>query len=144
VCPECGHANNDTAKLCSQCRHRFVESQPVVDTDTANENQDEGQKMCPKCGTVVHLKAKVCAQCGHHFRTHFEEIPAEPPIAAPLPPAISLPPEFTLTPPAPELPRLSGELAPDLAPDDLDEMRIEADDLSPHERLQQSLKRRKR
>lgn len=101
MCPQCGHSNRITAKVCTNCGYNFanmmwaqsdppsgVEGVPLKRCpECGHENRvsakvcsqcghrfrvgSSRQKWCPRCGTVNRLEAKVCIHCGHRFRTDF-------------------------------------------------------------------------
>lgn len=57
-CPQCGHGNRISAKVCANCGYRFISA------------QIQGlRKFCTQCGTANRIRARVCMQCGKAFRS---------------------------------------------------------------------------
>jgi membrane protease subunit (stomatin/prohibitin family) len=62
-CPECGHANNPTAKFCADCGGKMEVAQvPCV---KCGATLREGAKFCSECGATQE-KAK-CSNCQHEL-----------------------------------------------------------------------------
>ena len=94
-CPNCGHANRLTAKICVNCGQAFppinlgipstssapvvpnvpamLESGEVINMETVAPNTVRRAKRCPNCATICKLDAKVCINCGHRFQTDFSQ-----------------------------------------------------------------------
>jgi hypothetical protein len=101
-------------------------------------------KSCPNCGVSVQMGAQFCGQCGYNLAPVPSASEASTPVAddfpAPLPPSPQLTAEDSLTYvlPIPSFaerseiqPHLKGGLAPNAAPQIVENLRTEADSNSP-------------
>jgi hypothetical protein len=73
TCPNCAHANPDTAVECEAC---YTPLPAMID--------------CPSCGAKVSAAAHFCGQCGHDLQ--HEQAQPHPSAQPPAPPAHSLAP----------------------------------------------------
>lgn len=63
-CPKCGTENNDNAKFCIKCGHKFT-----LNSNPKTAQQNSNVTMCPNCGKPNPKTAKFCRYCGHQLAT---------------------------------------------------------------------------
>lgn len=145
ACSECGYSNRETAKFCSHCGYKFQQRRRGnpprkrclhcghMNRFRANVcsncgsmfqmltmlSRGQSQRWCPQCGKARRPTAQVCSQCGYRFKT----TPLEPPIIQSEALGDPIVDSTLISPnPVPHTPNLSGEPAPEISNEELNQL----------------------